>query len=172
MSRLAVDAVTLPANSGFTGCYQWLHSCLDNILGSKAGIELRLFTNDIITRQGYPEPTGQAKITPGFNLPSKYIIHTVGPAWIDGNHSERDILRSCYTKSLLLASELKCSSIAFPLISAGIFGYPLEQAWQVAVRACRDFISVNADFCIDIVFAVLDDYIKAAGEKILNDSAG
>ena len=79
MSRLAVNAVVNPANSGFTGCYQWLHSCLDNILGSKAGIELRLCCNDIIKKQGFPEPTGQAKITPAFNLPAKYIIHTVGP---------------------------------------------------------------------------------------------
>lgn len=106
MSRLAVDAVTLPANSGFSGCYVYLHNCLDNILGSKAGIELRLLTNDIITKQGYPEPTGQAKITPGFNLPSKYIIHTVGPI-VQGHLTKENerMLASCYRSSDTVQNE-------------------------------------------------------------------
>ncbi|MCR5590110.1 MAG: macro domain-containing protein [Lachnospiraceae bacterium] len=106
---------------------------------------------------------GSAVITPGFALPAKYVIHAVGPRYIDGNHGEPKLLYSAYKQSLLLAKENGIHSIGFPLISAGIFGYPVEKAWKKALQACSDFIS-NNDYEIDIIFAVLDDRIKAIGE--------
>lgn len=84
--------------------------------------------------------TGKAFITPAYDLPSEYVIHTVGPVWRDGNHGERELLTDCYTNSLQLAAEYKCSSIAFPLISAGVFGCPSEIAIAVATQAIRDFL--------------------------------
>ena len=113
--------------------------------------------------------TGGAVITPGFELPAKYVIHAVGPRWAGGSHDEPKLLYSAYRNSLLLARENGLHSIAFPLISAGIFGYPLEGAWREAIRACRDFIREYADHEIRIVFAVLDDRILAAGEKMLGE---
>ena len=111
--------------------------------------------------------TGSAVITPGFNLKAKYIIHAVGPVWKGGNADEPKKLYSCYKKSLELAKENSCHSIAFPLISSGIFGYPKDKAWRKALQACLDFISENEDYDIDIYFAVLDDSAKALGEKTL-----
>ena len=108
---------------------------------------------------------GQAVITPGFNLPAKYVIHTVGPRWFGGNRNEPELLYSAYKQSLLLAKENAIHSIGFPLISAGIFGYPVDKAWDVAIRACRDFISEHADYEIEIIFAVLDDEIMKMGEE-------
>ena len=141
MSRLAVDAVTLPANSGFSGCYVYLHNCLDNILGSKAGIELRLLTNDIITKQGYPEPTGQAKITPGFNLPSKYIIHTVGPI-VQGHLTKENerMLASCYRSILELADQNDIKTLALCCISTGVFMFPNQRAAEIAVETVRKYL--------------------------------
>lgn len=110
---------------------------------------------------------GSAVITPGFALGAKYVIHAVGPRYIDGNHNEPKLLYSAYKQSLLLAKENGIHSIGFPLISAGIFGYPVEKAWKKAIQACRDFINNNPDYEIDIVFAVLDDRIKAIGEGVL-----
>ena len=107
---------------------------------------------------------GSAVITPGFDLPAKYVIHAVGPRYIDGNHNEPKLLYSAYKQSLLLAKENGIHSIGFPLISAGIFGYPVEKAWKKALQACRDFINNNPDYDIEIIFAVLDDKIKAIGE--------
>ena len=112
--------------------------------------------------------TGGAAITPGFNLPAKYIIHAVGPRWSGGNKKEPELLYSAYMQSLKLAKENDCHSIGFPLISAGIFGYPLEQAWDVAIRACRDYMDSNPDHDIEIIFAVLDDRIMQIGSEILN----
>ena len=157
MSRLAVDAVTLPANSGFTGCYQWLHSCLDNILGSKAGIELRLFTNDIITRQGYPEPTGQAKITPGFNLPSKYIIHTVGPI-VQGRLTKENerMLASCYRSILELADQNDIKTLALCCISTGVFMFPNQRAAEIAVETVRKYLEETGSQ-IKVIFNVFKD---------------
>ncbi len=109
--------------------------------------------------------TGSAVITPGFRLKAKYIIHAVGPRWIDGEHKEPEQLYGAYRKSLELAKENACSSIGFPLISAGIFGYPAELAWQVAIKACREFSEEGNE--IDIVFAVLDDFILSLGQKAL-----
>lgn len=109
--------------------------------------------------------TGSAVITPGFNSKARYIIHAVGPRWAGGNHGEPQLLYSAYRSSLELAVENGCTSIAFPLISAGIFGYPLEQAWQIAIQACGNFIEEGNE--IDIIFAVLDDTIIAIGKRAL-----
>lgn len=107
--------------------------------------------------------TGDAVITPGFNLPSKYIIHTVGPIWSGGNNGEADLLYSCYEKSLELAMRNDCHSIVFPLISAGIYRYPLDGAWKQAISACISFIETNMLFDMDITFAVLDENIMNMG---------
>ena len=109
--------------------------------------------------------TGSAVITPGFDLKAKYIIHAVGPRWSDGKHGEPEQLYGAYYKSLELAIENQCRSIGFPLISAGIFGYPLEGAWQQALRACVDFLDKHPEAPIDIVFAVLDNTILETGKK-------
>ena len=116
--------------------------------------------------------TGHAVITPGFHLPAKYVIHAVGPRWSGGDHGEPAFLYSAYSESLLLARENGLHSIGFPLISAGIFGYPLEQAWERAIRACHDFIRNNPEYEMEIVFAVLDNKILAVGEKTLRDIVG
>ena len=112
--------------------------------------------------------TGNAVITPGFKLPAKYVIHAVGPQWTDGNHNEPKLLYSAYKQSLILAKENNLHSIGFPLISAGIFGYPLDGAWRKAIQACNDFIQNNSDYEIKIIFAVLDDKILVTGEKTLS----
>ncbi|MCR5687806.1 MAG: macro domain-containing protein [Lachnospiraceae bacterium] len=117
-------------------------------------------------------PEGSAVITPGFRLPARFVIHAVGPRYIDGKHDEPKLLYSAYKQSLLLARENGIHSIGFPLISAGIFGYPVEKAWKKAIQACSDFISNNSDYDIDIIFAVLDDRIKAIGEGELKAIMG
>lgn len=86
-------------------------------------------------------PTGEAVITPAFQLPAQYVIHTVGPVWEGGDHDERDLLYSCYVQSLMLADSYGARSIAFPLISSGIFGYPREKALEVCEEAVEDFLS-------------------------------
>ena len=111
--------------------------------------------------------TGNAVITPGFKLSAKFVIHAVGPIWKGGEHNEPKLLYSAYKQSLILAKDNGCHSIAFPLISAGIFGYPKDKAWRKAIQACHDFIKKNPDYPITIIFAVLDDEIKAIGEKTL-----
>ena len=113
--------------------------------------------------------TGSAVITPGFNLKAKYIIHAVGPRWIDGGHDEPKLLYGAYRSSLELAVEHDCRSIGFPLISAGIFGYPADQAWRMALQACRDFIEEGNR--IEIVFAVLSDSNIDIGRKTLKEVA-
>ena len=111
--------------------------------------------------------TGDAVITPGFNLPAKHVIHAVGPVWHGGGRGEPELLYSAYKSSLEVAKENGLHSIAFPLISAGIYGYPQDQAWERALTACRDFIGANNDYEIDIIFAVIDDSILADGRKMM-----
>ncbi|MBQ5966935.1 MAG: DUF1768 domain-containing protein [Clostridiales bacterium] len=113
--------------------------------------------------------TGHAVITPGFNLPAKYVIHAVGPIWTDGEHNEKKLLYSAYKQSLLLAKENNLHSIAFPLISAGIYGFPKDLAWRKALQACNDFIKDNPDYDVEISFAVVDDDILQLGESVRKD---
>lgn len=111
--------------------------------------------------------TGSAVITPGFDVKAKYIIHAVGPIWIDGKHDEPKLLRSAYYRSLELAVENGCRSIGFPLLSAGIFGYPLRGACIQAFDACRDFLDKHTDRALDIVFAVIDDEVFRISNEVL-----
>lgn len=113
--------------------------------------------------------TGSAVLTPGFNLKQKYIIHAVGPRWVDGNQGEPRLLRAAYTQSLKLAVENGCKSIGFPLISAGYSGCPIERAWHEAIWACRDFRCANPKVDIDIQFAVIDGKVLEIGKKILDE---
>lgn len=113
--------------------------------------------------------TGNAVITPGFNLSAKHVIHAVGPVWKGGEHNEPQLLYSAYKQSLILAKDNNLHSIGFPLISAGIFGYPVDRAWRKAIQACMDFARDNSDYDIDIVFAVLDDSVLDMGLKTLKE---
>lgn len=141
ITTLKVDAIVNAANSALRGCFYPLHSCIDNIIHTKSGIQLRLFCDEIMNRQGCEEPPGRAKITPAFNLPCRYILHTVGPV-INGPVTRRDceLLASCYRSCLRLAAENGCQSAAFCCISTGEFHFPHEQAAEIAVGAVKEFL--------------------------------
>lgn len=108
--------------------------------------------------------TGKAVITPGFNAKAQYIIHAVGPIYSGGRNGEAEKLAGAYRSSLEVAKANGIKTIAFPLISAGIYGYPLMEAWEVALKTCKEFIEAED---IEVIFAVLDDRILEAGESIL-----
>ena len=147
ITRLKVDAITNAANSGMTGCYVPLHGCIDNFIHSAAGLELRLECSRIMRRQGYEEPTGRAKITPGYCLPAKYVLHTVGPI-VDGGiltDEHRNLLRSSYRSCLELAEQNRLESIAFCCISTGVFMFPAEEAAEIAVETVREYLNEQDD---------------------------
>ena len=163
-----MDAIVNAANSGMTGCYQPLHNCIDNIIGSKAGIRLRLRCSCIMQEQGYPEPTGQAKITPGYNLPCRYIIHTVGPI-VDGplTAEHERLLASCYRSCLELAAENGCGSIAFCCISTGVFMFPNQRAAEIAVETVLTWLAKTGSG-MRVVFNVFKDLDREIYERLLN----
>lgn len=113
--------------------------------------------------------TGDAVITPGFALNAHYVIHAVGPIWEGGNHGEADLLASCYAKSIDLAVANKCASIAFPLISSGIYGYPKEAAWRIAIGACLEKLEQLGEESPSIFFCVLGSTSLELGEHILSE---
>ncbi len=107
-------------------------------------------------------PTGEAVITPGFRLRAKYIVHAVGPIWQGGNHNEEKLLYSCYQNAMKVAYTKGCRSIAFPLISSGIYGYPVKEAWCVATKAIRE-----SPYDMDVTIAVIDDRALQLGTSVL-----
>ena len=111
--------------------------------------------------------TGHTAVTPGFKLKAKYIIHAVGPRWQDGKHYEAEMLYNCYKCAMMDAQERNCHSIAFPLISSGIYGYPVKEAWEIAIRAIRDCQEAHADYQLDATIAVISDDALKLGNSIL-----
>ena len=164
ITTLQCDAIVNAANSGMTGCYIPNHRCIDNAIHTFAGVELRLACAELMEQQGYPEPTGRAKITPAFNLPCRYVLHTVGPI-ISGRVSKEDkeLLASCYRSCLELAAENKLESVAFCCISTGEFHFPNEQAAEIAVRTVKEFYKKQSSVkkVILNVFKDLDQEIYA-----------
>ena len=167
ITTLKCDAIVNAANSGMTGCYIPNHRCIDNAIHTFAGVELRLACEELMEQQGYPEPTGQAKITPAFNLPCTYVLHTVGPI-IDGRVTQRDreLLASCYRFCLELAAENQLESVAFCCISTGEFHFPNEQAAEIAVATVKEFLKKQTSVR-KVIFNVFKDLDKAIYEKLL-----
>lgn len=156
ITTLKVDAIVNAANSGLIGCYYPCHKCIDNAIHTYAGVQLRNYCSEIMERQGHPEPTGQAKITPAFNLPSRYVIHTVGPV-VNGplTDKHRDLLAGCYRSCLKIADENSLDSIAFCCISTGEFHFPNEEAAKIAVREVKLYLQ-NGGRC-SVVFNVFGE---------------
>ena len=167
ITTLKCDAIVNAANSGMTGCYIPNHRCIDNAIHTFAGVELRLACEELMEQQGYPEPSGQAKITPAFNLPCRYVLHTVGPI-INGRVTEKDKsrLESCYRSCLELAAENGLESVAFCCISTGEFHFPNEQAAQIAVETVKQFMNRKTSVK-KVIFNVFKDLDKAIYEKLL-----
>ena len=168
ITTLKCGAIVNAANRGMTGCYQPCHNCIDNCIHTFAGIRLRLNCSEIMKKQGYPEPAGQAKITPAYNLPCEYVIHTVGPI-VQGNLTAEHcrLLESCYRSCLEIAVQNGINSIAFCCISTGVFGFPKQEAAEIAVNTVRDFLKSHG---IKVIFNVFgsedyDIYRKILGKN-------
>ena len=155
ITTLKIDAVVNAANSAMLGCFMPLHKCIDNAIHSASGTRLRLYCNKIM--KGNFEKTGSCIITPAFNLPSKYILHTVGPIiqnYVSKNDEE--LLYKCYKSCLETAKNNNIKSIAFCCISTGEFRFPNELAAYIAVKAVKDFLT-DTKYNIKIVFNVFKD---------------
>lgn len=145
ITTLKVDAIVNAANSSLRGCFLPCHSCVDNIIHSVSGIQLRLACDELMTEQGNDEPTGMAKITPAFNLPCRYVLHTVGPI-LYGQLTEQHCrqLEDCYRSCMELAASNGLKSIAFCCISTGEFHFPQKKAAEIAVQIVTKFLQNNA----------------------------
>ena len=140
ITTLKCDAVVNAANSRMLGCFCPNHSCIDNAIHTFSGVRLRLKCAEIMQKQGIDEETGKAKITPAYNLPCKYILHTVGPI-VASKLTEKDceLLRSCYRSCLTLADEYKLNSVAFCCISTGEFHFPNDKAAKIAIETVSEY---------------------------------
>jgi O-acetyl-ADP-ribose deacetylase (regulator of RNase III) len=170
ITRLKVDAIVNAANCQMLGCFVPLHGCIDNAIHSAAGIQLRLECNELMKIQGHPEPTGSAKITKGYNLPAKYVIHAVGPIIENGNVTPENEyqLASCYQSCLEIADEIKLRRIAFCCISTGEYRFPNQPAAEIAVMTVREYFDQCPATGIEtVVFNVFKDIDFSIYYKLL-----
>lgn len=168
ITTLKCDAIVNAANSQMLGCFSPCHGCIDNIIHTMAGVQLRLACNELMRAQGHEEPTGKAKITPGFNLPARFVLHTVGPIIDDDVTSEEEgLLASCYRSCLEMAAKNDCKSIAFCCISTGVFRFPADRAAQIAVRTVRDFLEKGSGIR-RVIFNVFKDSDLAIYQHLLS----
>ena len=167
ITTLRCDAIVNAANSGMTGCYIPNHRCIDNCIHSYAGVELREYCAELMRRQGHEEPTGAAKITPAYNLPCRYVLHTVGPI-ISGRVTKQDeeLLASCYRSCLELAAENGLESVAFCCISTGEFHFPNERAAEIAVKSVEEFMQKETSVG-KVIFNVFKDRDEEIYKKLL-----
>lgn len=157
ITRLNSDAIVNAANCALLGCFHPRHGCIDNAIHSAAGLQLRDECNKIMTAQGYNEPTGQAKITKAYNLPSKYVIHTVGPIIYEiPTQEDCENLASCYHSCLKLAGEYNLKSIAFCCISTGEYRFPNRKAAEVAIETVQTYLN-ESNNKIKVIFNVFKE---------------
>ena len=155
---LRIDSIVNAANSRGLGCFVPCHKCIDNQIHTFSGVKLRNECNEIMKNKNYYLPTGHAFITSGYNLPAKFVIHTVGPIVYDEVTEKEEIgLLNAYSNSLLIAQQNNIKTIAFPCISTGEFRFPKEEAVKYAVLAVENFIKENPNSLEKIVFNVYSD---------------
>lgn len=165
ITTLRCDGIVNAANSGMTGCYEPCHNCIDNCIHTYAGIQLRLECAQIMAQQGHPEPTGTAKITKAYNLPCKYVLHTVGPivrGRLNQQHCQQ--LAGSYRSCLQLAEEHGLQNLAFCCISTGVFGFPAKEAARIAVDTVREY---QKNSSIQVIFNVFSESDERIYQNIL-----
>ena len=170
ITALRCDAIVNAANSGMTGCYVPNHRCIDNCIHTFAGVQLRLYCEEMMEAQGHTEPTGQAKITPAYNLPCRYVLHTVGPI-VGGHLTETHCrqLADCYRSCLSLAAENGLKSVAFCCISTGEFHFPNEKAAEIAVATVKEFLAQKETSVEKVIFNVFKDRDREIYEELLGE---
>ena len=170
ITLLATDGIVNAANSDMLGCTQANHDCIDNAIHTRAGIQLRLACHEFMMKLGHKEPMGKARITSGYNLPSQYVLHTVGP-YIDSRGVtpiKEDLLRSAYRSCLKVADDHQLDSLAFCCISTGEFHYPNEEAAKVAIETVEEYLRTTGSD-LKVVFNVFLDKDREIYEKLLDD---
>ena len=165
ITSLKVDAIVNAGNSRLLGSFEPCDPSIDNIIMSAGGLQIRQELNYLMTKQGHPEPNGQAKITKGYNLPASYIIHTVGPLIVDkvSYHDKIDLI-NCYKSCLNLAVESGLKTIAFCCISTGTFRFPRDLASKIAVSTVSEWLKEN-NYPIKVVFCVYNDFDRKLYEE-------
>ena len=171
ITRLKADAIVNAANSQMLGCWEPNHGCIDNMIHTMSGVQLRLECAELMEKQGHDEPAGCAKITKGYNLPAQYVLHTVGPV-VRGVLTEehQQLLKSCYVSCLELAAQYELQSVVFCCISTGVFGFPKEPAAEIAVNTAMEFLQQDTSVQ-RIVFNVFKDEDKLLYQKLLGMAA-
>lgn len=165
ITTLRCDAIVNAANSQMLGCFVPCHGCIDNAIHTYAGVQLRAACEEIMGRQGHEEETGKAKITPAFNLPCQYVLHTVGPiVQYQLTDKDRGMLASCYRSCLELAEKNGVKSLAFCCISTGEFHFPNDKAAEIAVQTVQEY-KKRTHSKIEVIFNVFKD----ADYKIYRD---
>ncbi len=168
ITTLKCGAIVNAANSQMLGCFLPCHGCIDNAIHTFAGVQLRCRCDEIMREQGCEEATGKAKITPAYNLPCDYVLHTVGPI-VSGRLTEKDceLLESCYLSCLKLAEENGVESIAFCCISTGVFGFPQREAAEIAISTVKEYKKTTGSD-IKVIFNVFKDEDLTIYRDLLN----
>lgn len=168
ITRLAVDGIVNAANSGLLGCFLPGHNCIDNVIHSAAGMQLRDDCAKLIAAQGHEEECGDCKVTRAYNLPAKYVLHTVGPmVRREVTEEDRALLRSCYTSCLEAAEELCMKSVAFCCISTGVFSFPQSEAAEIAAGAVMRWKVRHPESRLRVIFNTFLDSDTAIYRNIL-----
>lgn len=167
ITTLACDGIVNAANSQMLGCFVPCHRCIDNAIHTFAGVQLRLACAELMQRQGREEETGKAKITPAFNLPCRYVLHTVGPI-VGGRltQKDKDLLVSCYRSCLELAEQNQLKSIAFCCISTGEFHFPNEKAAEIAIETVKGYLE-DTNSKMEVIFNVFKEIDLNIYRKLL-----
>lgn len=165
ITTLKCDAIVNACNSQMLGCFSPMHACIDNFIHTYAGIELRLKMHEIMKMQGHEEETGKAKITSGYNLPAKYILHTVGPIiQCTVTKEDEELLASCYRECLKLAADTGVESIAFCCLSTGVFRFPQQRAAEIATNTVKQYLNKDSR-----IKKVIFNVFKNEDMKIYNE---
>ena len=166
ITLIKADAIVNACNNKMLGCFVPGHHCIDNAIHSFAGLQVRRDMMKIMQAQGHDEPNGDCKVTPGYNLPSKYVFHTVGPIYSGIKQDEID-LANCYASCLKKADEMELTSIVFCCLSTGVFGYPIERATAIAIRTVKDYLKAHNKHVKKVVFNVFTERDYEVYQRLL-----